>query len=260
MIRGIYSAGVLLAGAASPAQLAPQATFDHAAFDQLLAAHVRSEQVDYDAFARAPEFAAYLASFATADPNRLSELDRLAFWINAYNAFTIDLINRNHERKSIRRIARLGSGGPWGIRFASIGGKSYTLDDIEHGIIRKEFREPRIHFALVCASKGCPPLRPEAYHGVDLDRQLDNQALHFFTESPSKNRIDLLTRTAFLTQIFKFRDYAKDFGGSKAAIGKFVAPYFRRAGRIAEAKLLDSGDYVLKYTKYDWDLNGITKP
>lgn len=136
----------------------------------------------------------------------------------------------------------------------------YTLDEIEHGIIRKEFQEPRFHFALVCAAIGCPRLRSEAYQGADLEHQLDDQAMVFPVRSPDKNWIDLRTRTAHLTQIFDFRDYARDFGGSPAAIGRFVAPYFRRAGRTAEAELLESGDLALKYTNYDWRLNGITTP
>ncbi|MEP6591406.1 MAG: DUF547 domain-containing protein [Gemmatimonadota bacterium] len=254
MVRSLLLAGALFA-LPSPAA----AQFDHSRFDRLLAAHVHDGRVDYDAFARAPEFAGYLASFAAARPGTLAPTDRLAFWINAYNAFTIDLINRNHERSSIRRIARFRSGGPWGVKFAAIGGKTYTLDDIEHGIIRVEFHEPRIHVALVCASIGCPPLRAEAYRGDALDRQLDDQALTFFARSPQKNWVDVSTRTAHLSQIFDFRDYIKDFGGSKASVGRFVAPYFRRAGKVAEADILESGHFDLKYTEYDWSLNGLAK-
>lgn len=234
---------------------AAQAPFDHTAFDRMLGSSVSDGVVDYDAFATAPAFGQYLASFDRFDPARLDAQERLAFWINAYNAFTIELVNQHRERRSIRRI-----GGPWGIRFIRIGGKRYTLDDIEHEIIRKEFREPRIHFALVCAAKGCPPLRAEAYRGPDLDAQLDDQALTFLTRTPSKNRVDVVGRTAHLSPIFRFRDYEKDFGGTKAAIGRFVARYFLRAGRTAEAEVLEGGDFRLRYTDYDWSLNGRGRP
>ena len=237
-----------LAFAASPTPA--QTRFDHAAFDRLLRDHVSDGLVDYDAFAVSPTFAAYLASFAAFDPRGLDGLERLAFWINAYNAFTIDLINRHQERRSIRKI-----GSPWGIRFIRIGGKRYSLDDIEHGIIRREFSEPRIHFALVCAAMGCPPLRPEAYRGADMDAQLEDQALTFLTRTPSKNRIDVQRRSAYLSPLFKFRDYEKDFGGTKAAIGRYVARYLRRAGLTAEAEVLENDDFALKYTDYDWSLN-----
>jgi hypothetical protein len=239
----------LWAGNAAPA--APQERFDHGPFDDLLRAHVEAGSVDYDAFAASADFSAYLASYAAFDPSTLDDPERLAFWINAYNAFTIDLINRHQERKSIRRIGR-----PWSIRFIRIGNRMYTLDDIEHRIIRKEFREPRIHFALVCAAKSCPPLRREAYRGQHLDRQLDEQTLAFLTQMPEKNRVDVATGTVHLSRIFAFRDYEKDFGGTREAIGRFVAGYLRRAGQTAGAALLESGEFKLRYTDYDWSLNG----
>jgi len=249
ILRGIALGMPVVLLAASP--LPAQSRFDQAPFDRLLRDHVSDGAVDYDAFATSRVFPAYLDSYAAFDPAGLGPPERLAFWINAYNALTIDLINRHQERRSIRKI-----GGPWDIRFIRIGGRTYSLDDIEHEIIRKEFREPRIHFALVCAAKGCPPLRAEAYRGADLEAQLDDQALTFLTRTPSKNRVDVARRTAHLSPIFKFRDYERDFGGTKASIGKFVAGYLRRAGLAAEAALLETGDFSLKYTDYDWSLNG----
>jgi hypothetical protein len=241
---------VLLLG--GPSAMQAQSGFDHGRFDQLLTAHVTDGRVDYAAFARSREFTGYLGALSAFDPSRLERDERLAFWINSYNAFTIELINRNAERRSIRRISR-----PWSQRFIRIGGRSLSLDDIEHEIIRKEFREPRIHFALVCAAKGCPPLRAEAYSGARLERQLDEQAMAFLTRTPEKNRVDLARKTVWLSPIFKFRDYERDFGGSPEAIGRFVAGYFRRAGLGPEAALLERGAFALKYTDYDWSLNGL---
>jgi hypothetical protein len=236
---------------AQVAALGAQSTVDHGRFDRLLSAHVVDGTVDYAAFASSRDFTGYLGSLSTVDPAQLARDERLAFWINAYNAFTIELINRNEERRSIRKISR-----PWGVRFIRLGGRMLSLDDIEHEIIRKEFGEPRIHFALVCAAKGCPPLRTEAYTGAALERQLDDQAMTFLTRTPAKNRVDVATGTAYLSPIFKFRDYERDFGGTREAIGRYVATYLRRAGMRAEADLLERGRFALKYTDYDWSLNG----
>jgi len=248
LLAVVMTAVVMLIHAA---WLPAQTSFDHGRFDRTLATHVSDGRVDYAAFASSREFTGYLGALSAFDPSRLERDERLAFWINAYNAFTIELINRNEERRSIRKISR-----PWGVRFIRIGGRTLSLDDIEHEIIRKEFREPRIHFALVCAAKGCPPLRREAYTGALLERQLDDQTMTFLTRTPTKNRVDVANGTVWLSPIFKFRDYEKDFGGSREAIGRFVAGYFRRAGMPAEAALLERGRFTLKYTDYDWSLNG----
>ncbi|MEO7368634.1 MAG: DUF547 domain-containing protein, partial [Gemmatimonadaceae bacterium] len=139
--------------------------FDHRQFDALLHEHVKNGLVDYAAFAAAPRFDAYLTQLAAFDPKALPQSDRLSFWINAYNAYTIALIVRHRETKSIRNINRtfgLSLKGPWKEPLARVGGRAYTLDGIENEIIRPTFREPRVHFALVCAARGCPPLRSEA--------------------------------------------------------------------------------------------------
>ena len=240
---------------ASPASA--QATFDHGAFDALLHAHVRNGMVDYDAFAAAPEFASYLGRLAAFDPASLSQPDQVAFWIDAYNAYTIQLVNAHHERESIRNINKsfgfVRGYGPWKEKLAVVGGKSYGLDEIEQDILRKRYHEPRIHVALVCAAMGCPSLRSEAYVGNRLDAQLDDQARTFVVQSPSKNRVDVAARILYLSPIFvEFRDYIKDFGGSEATVGKFIARYYP-AG--AERDLLASGQYRVEKTPYDWTLN-----
>ena len=148
---------VLLVGAG---RLHAQTAFDHAAFDGLLRAHVTNGAVDYDAFRAAPEFATYLASLAAFDPKSLGRDEQLAFWINAYNAYTIQLILKHDERKSIRNINKtagiIKGYGPWKEKLARVGGVDMGLDHIEQDIIRPTYNEPRIHFALVCAAKGCP--------------------------------------------------------------------------------------------------------
>ncbi len=253
--RPVPAAGAVPAPAA-PA-VAQGRAFDHSAFDALLRAHVRNGLVDYDAFKNAPEFRAYLDRLAAADPASLGRAEQLALWINAYNAYTIQLINKHDERRSIRNINKsfgfVKAYGPWQEKLAAVGGRAYGLDEIEQDILRKRYREPRIHFALVCAARGCPPLRGEAYAGARLDAQLDDQARAFLLRSPAKNRVDVAARTVHLSPIFVgFRDYIKDFGGSEAAVGRYVARYFPPG---PERQLLESGAFAVAKTPYDWTLN-----
>src|SRR6185436_15382923 len=102
--------------------------------------------------------------------------EQLAFWINAYNAYTIQLVNSHHERASIQNLRAVLGHSPWQEPLVKAGGRTYTLDQVEHEILRKRFHEPRIHFAIVCAAVSCAPLRSEAYVGVRIEAQLDDQA------------------------------------------------------------------------------------
>jgi uncharacterized membrane protein YdjX (TVP38/TMEM64 family) len=232
--------------------------FDHATFDQLLRAHVVNGLVDYDAFEHSADFHRYLDALATAKPASLPRAEQLAFWINTYNAYTIALMNQHHERKSIRNINKtfglISIKGPWTENMARVGGETYTLLYIENEIIRRRYHDPRIHFAIVCASMGCPPLRSEAFTGPKLEVQLDDQARTFLLRSPVKNRINVANRIVYASPIFTW--YREDFGGSETAVGKFIAQYYP-AG--PERDLLVSGDFTLKSTDYDWSIN-ILKP
>ncbi len=229
-------------------------TFDQSRFDSLLHRYVVNGMVDYDNFKRSPEFVAYLQRLAHIDPAKLPEAERLALWINAYNAYTIQLINEHDERGSIRNINRtlgfLKLHGPWSEPLATVGGHRYTLDDIEQRIIRPIFHEPRIHFALVCAAMGCPPLRSEAYTGARLNQQLSDQARVFIRESPGKNRVDVSGRKMYVSMIFNH--YKADFGGSDASVGRYVARFYPTG---PARQLLESGDFKLIETPYDWTLN-----
>ncbi len=236
----------------------PAAAFDHAVFDALLKAHVVEGMVDYDAFEKAPEFEAYLASLDKADPAKLDDEERLAYWINVYNAFTIELINRHHERASIRNINKtlgLALKGPWHEKLVRAGGKVYHLDHVEHDIVRKQWKEPRIHFALVCAAMGCPPLRSEAYSGASLEAQLADQARRFLLESPAQNRVDVKTGTLYGSPIY-VQYYREDFGKTDAAITRYLAGFFPEG---PEKQLLVSGRVKVVATEYDWTLNSQEK-
>ena len=258
-----FAAACLLALGGAPLPASSQSTgaatagFDHSRFDALLKAQVVKGLVNYDAFASSREFTSYLGALALADPSALGTDERLAFWINAYNAYTIELINQHHERESIRNINRsfgfIKAYGPWKERMVVAGSHRYTLDEIEQDVIRAGFHEPRIHFALVCAAMGCPPLRSEAYRGASLDMQLDDQARAFLLGSPAKNRVDVASRTLFVSPILvEFRDYIKDFGGSEQSVSRFIARYYPDG----EAKrLLEAGGLRIERTTYDWALN-----
>ena len=132
-------------------------------------------------------------------------------------------------------------------------GRELTLDEVEHEIVRKEFQEPRIHFALVCAAVSCPPLRREAYAGDRLDAQLEEQARRFLGDR-EKNRVDAASGTVFVSPIFVW--YRDDFGGSNAALGRYLA---RSWPQGPERDLLLSGRFRLRETDYDWRLNGVAK-
>lgn len=226
--------------------------FDHAAFDALLRSHVRAGAVDYAAFARAPEFKGYLERLAAFDPARLDDPERLAFWINVYNAWTIELIVSHDERESIRNVNRtLGIGRPWKLELVRVGGRRYHLDHVEHEIVRKQWQEPRIHFALVCAAVSCPPLRAEAYTGAKLEAQLDDQARQFLLRMPASNRVDVAAGSLHLSPIFDW--YGDDFGG-RGALAGYVARYLPEG---PERALLLSGRAKIAFTDYDWKLNKV---
>jgi hypothetical protein len=239
MFRNFFAALALAIPAGAQA-------FDHGGFDALLRAHVRDGRVDYAAFAGSRAFAGYRERLAAADPAGLADRERLAFWINAYNAWTIELIVAHDERRSIRNLDE-----PWKQRRFRSSGRLYSLDQVEHEVIRREWREPRIHFALVCAAVGCPPLRAEAYTGAKLEAQLEDQARRFFIASPASNRVDVASGTLHLSPLLDW--YADDFGGRSALPG-YLARYWP-AGH--ERELLLSGRAKIAFTEYDWTLNKI---
>lgn len=251
------SAGLLaglLAGLVRELPAQP-AVVDHGAFDTLLRRHVIDGRVDYDAFRDAPEFARYLTVLAVSDPTPWPRAEQLAFWINAYNAYTIAQINAHGERQSIKNINTsfgfVKAGGAWSEPMATVGGVRHTLDQIEHERIRPVFQEPRVHFALVCAARGCPPLRSEAFVAERLDAQLEDQARRFLLQSPSKNRVEAKAGTVFLSPILDW--YGKDFAPNQRGLLQWISRYWP-AG--PERTLLESGSARVRWTTYDWSLNG----
>jgi hypothetical protein len=228
-----------------------------ALYTALLAERVRDGHVDYEGLVGDRKLDAYVAWLAQTDPARLDTRERLALWINAYNAYTLKLIRDNYPVESINElhaggkiVGHLTNRTAWDISFAEVGGRTYTLNDIEHEIIRKEFHDPRIHFALVCAAVSCPPLRPEAYVGERLGEQLDDQARVFFSQE-SKNRFDLDSKVAHLSKILDW--YGADFADSKDGILRAIAEYL--PSDVRESIEADASAWKVEYTKYDWSLN-----
>lgn len=237
--------------AAGFAQACSSVDPDHAAWSSLLSRRVMDGRVDYTGLVRddQPALDSYLATLSgtcAEDYARWTRAERIAFWLNAYNAFTVRLIMNHYPLRSIRNIGFLPGAAfrmPF-IPMQGLRGDDMSLDDIEHRVLRAEFGEPRIHFALVCAARSCPPLRVEAYRAADLDAQLDDQGRRFLGDR-DKNRVDSEAGTLYLSMIFKW--FRPDFE-TNAPLGAFVAPYL---GLPAT----DIANYEIKFLDYDWTLN-----
>lgn len=177
---------------------------------------------------------------------------KLAFLINAYNALTIQLVlTRYPDLTSIRDLGGFFS-GPWKIRFFTLFGEKQHLDYIEHGILRKDFIEPRIHFVLVCASISCPALREEAFTPADLEKQLAD-ATRRFLQDRDRNAIDAATGTLYLSSIFKW--FRGDFEKTSTSVAAFVTPWMTDDGILQQNAR--SGKLEIEYLDYDWNLNRV---
>ncbi|MBL9204808.1 MAG: DUF547 domain-containing protein [Opitutaceae bacterium] len=256
MIRWL---GVLALGWFCQSLLGATSAPDHRLFTQVLAAHVENGLVDYERLAKDERLTRYLTQLAETDPAKLaSDNERLAFWLNAYNAYTLKLILDQRPNRSIKDIGDAKAGTPdglrkstaWDIRFAQVGGKTYTLNEIEHEVIRRRFQDARVHFALNCASGSCPELRPEAYEADSLAAQLDDQGRQFLADS-TRNRFDLASKTAWLSSIFEW--YRRDFGESERTVLRRAAQYAPEEVRRSIQSNPDA--WTVKYLSYDWSLN-----
>ena len=231
---------------------------DHSAWDRLLKTYVKPgadgiNRVNYSAFKRDGHTAlkAYIGSLQSVDPNALDPSAQFAFYVNLYNAKTIDIVLDHYPVKSIKDISLGGhllaslTGGPWKAKVVKVNGTELSLDDIEHGILRTRFRDPRIHYAVNCASVGCPNLSNEAYTGAKLDAQLDTSA-HNYVNSPRGFRFDGQALVA--SSIYKW--FKDDFGGSDQGVLKHALKY---ADPDLGAKLKTARS--ISGFEYDWSLN-----
>lgn len=218
---------------------------DHSSWTELLHRHVASNGlVDYEGFQKdSIQLNGYLAQLSVCAPSDIwSNKEKLAYWINVYNAYTVKLIVDDYPVASIKDIKK---GIPfinsvWEMDFFEIGGESFDLSKVEHGILRKKFDEPRIHFAIVCASRSCPILLNEAYDSTKLEDQLETQTIRFVND-PSRNVFE--EDEIRISSIFKWfkGDFTK--GGT---LMEFLSKY-------SETEL--SPKAKISYLNYDWSLN-----
>ncbi|MCI0515861.1 DUF547 domain-containing protein [candidate division KSB1 bacterium] len=247
--------------------------FDHSGFDSLLQKHVADGLVNYRALkADLLPLQKYLQQLEQVNPGDFKNWpleEQMAFWVNAYNAITIEGIVRNYPiqwgsllararfpKNSIRQIS-----GFWDAVFIKVMGRELTLNQIEHEILRKQFKDPRIHFVIVCASIGCPDLESRAFVAKDLDQRLDDATRNFIT-NPGKARLDRKENVLYLSSIFDW--YKEDFKASNEAekqyrnyskaergLIEFVIEYVPETDR----EYIIQNQPKIKYLDYDWSLN-----
>lgn len=211
--------------------------FNHDSWNNLLKTHVSSNgNVNYNGFKNNRKaLTNYITSLGKSIPNeKWSKEDKLAYWINAYNAMTIDLIIRNYPIKSIKDIK-----DPWDQRLWKLGDKWYHLNQIEHQILRK-MNEPRIHFGIVCASFSCPKLQNKAFTASNIEAQLTAATKEFLID---KNRNEIASNTIKISKIFKW--FSIDFKQNGSLID-FLNQY-------SEVQI--SSNAKKSYKDYNWDLN-----
>ena len=207
----------------------------HSSYDQLLKKHVSVEgKVDYQSFKKDhTKLKAYINELKSSPIARsVTQQKQLAYWINLYNALTINLILDHYPVKSIMDIDKA-----WDLPLVSINGSELTLNDIEHKIIRPKFNDPRVHFAVNCAARSCPKLLNEAYLGTKLEQQLDSQT-RWFVNNKSFNQ--LTSSSVKVSKIFEW--YRDDFGNLVSFLNRY-------------SDLQIAGKSSVSYLEYDWSLN-----
>jgi hypothetical protein len=234
------------------------ATLDHSTWDRLLAAHVRRgtdgiNRVDYRALAGGADKAAlatYIATLAATPIGRYRRDEQRAFWINLYNALTVQLVAERYPVASIRDIdisPGLFARGPWDKKLVTVEGEELSLNDIEHRILRPIWRDPRIHYAVNCAALGCPNLRKRAFTGADGDALMDEAARDYVN---NRRGVHFDGDRLIVSSLYVW--YAEDFGGSDAAVIAHLRRYAEPAlaARLGAATAIDDDGY-------DWALNGL---
>jgi len=253
-----------LAAETTPASAATPGQPLDEVYTALLRDHVSEGWVDYAALQNDPRLARYIASLQNTDPTSFTSEDaERAFWLNVYNAFTLKLIVENYPLDSINDLHFLGSlyvSTPLGLVVwktweFEIHGETYTLDHVEHGIIRPRYQDYRDHAALVCAAVSCPPLRSEAYTGANLDEQLDDQMRTWLGNS-DKNWYNAEEQKLYLSAIFSwFRgDFLPEDAPESRTLVDVVLPYLPE--ETAEAVRRDRENVRIRYAPHDWTLNG----
>lgn len=242
-------------------EVAANQSFDYQDFAEVLQTYVNDQGlVDYAGLqANREQLDRFNQSLGAVSPQTYAawnEAEQIAFLSNAYNAFTLQsIIDQDPIKESIRDIR-----GVWNRRKFNLAGEEKTLDNIEHDTLRKNFNEPRIHVALVCAAMSCPPLRNEPYLPEKLDAQLEDQTVKFANSIHGFN-LDRQDNRVYLSSIFKW--YGKDFIETYGVEDEFngnkqqraVLNYFSTKVSPQDLAFLQQNDYKVKYLDYDWSLN-----
>ncbi|MEE9487542.1 MAG: DUF547 domain-containing protein [Candidatus Brocadiales bacterium] len=222
-------------------------------YDRVLSDYVKDGDVDYLMLRESPEgLDKYLLWLAGTDPGKLeTSEERLAFWINAYNAFVLKGVlgtlpgrTEDFSGYSVKKTR-----GFFTRKKYVVDGRSYSLDDIENDVLRSIFKDPRVHFSIVCASESCPILQEKAFRGRDVQARLDETTRNFFT-SKDRFRIDRENRIVYLSRIFRW--YKEDFEGTEGSLYDFIAEYLESD---EDRAFIKRGDFSIKYLDYDWGLN-----
>lgn len=212
-------------------------------YAEVLREFVDDGKVDYAALknnhSTLDKFLKEVAELDNGALNYMPQNEKIAFYINVYNALALKLIIDHYPMRSIRDIP-----GVWDKVKFIVAERKLTLNQIEHDILRKEFMEPRIHFTLVCASKGCPELAREPFSGEDLYKQINREA-HKFINDKTKVRLDKDSNILYLSSIFKW--FKEDFGD----IIKFISSYLPKD----DVKFIKEIKPKIRYLNYDWSLN-----
>ena len=229
------------------------APIDHSAWTKLLGKYIRRDASGLNRFAYSKVTAAdkaaldsYIASLSGVQITNRSRAVQKAYWINLYNAVTVDLILDNYPVKSIRDIkSGLISIGPWGKELVVVENRKLTLDNIEHNILRPIWKDPRIHYAVNCASVGCPNLHTQAFTSRNTEKLLDSLARDYIN---SPRGLSINNGRVTVSKIYKW--FAYDFGNSEENILKHLAQYATPDRRAALEKL-----GRINNSRYDWSLN-----
>lgn len=220
----------------------------NADYNRLLGEYVFDHLVDYESWAanRADKTALtrYIDQMSALDPADWPRDEALAYWLNLYNAVTLQLVLNNYPLDSIKDIGGFMKKSPWKRELVTIGGRALTLNKIENDVIRPTFQDPRIHFALNCASRGCPPLAQEAFDAEHLSEQLD-AACRLALNQDRWVKVD--GDKVLLTKIFDW--YRADFEADGGSVLAFVRRY-----RTAP---FPAGEPKVEYMSYDWQLNRV---
>ena len=231
------------------------AEIDHGGWDRFLKTHVtrHPDGVNRIAYARVGDAGRralddYVAGLAAVPISGYPRAAQLAYWINLYNALTVRLVLERYPVKSILDIS-ISPGwfaiGPWGKKLVTVEGEGLTLDDIEHRILRPIWRDPRIHYAVSCASIGCPNLAGEAFTAANADALLDRAARAYVN---SARGVEATDRGLVVSSLYKW--YREDFGGSEEGVIDHLRRY---AGPDLAAAL--AGSARIAGHRYDWALN-----